>query len=114
MADPFVIRDFFQFFRLWLAVIVTVYFGIVTWQSVYGWYAWLAGSDRYVSLLRRYLVVHGLRLRFRTFWGDVIICTLLTIAFLMVWHAQHVMDRIETTLNPVPFTYATTRPAQHS
>lgn len=93
-------HDLFGFFRIWLGWIVTVYFGIITAQSLWGWYKWLAGGDRYISLLRRYLLVHGLRLRFRAFWGDVIICALLMVAFFMLWHAQLVMDQIERTRTP--------------
>ena len=84
--------DFFGFFRFWLATIVTIYAGVITLQSLRSWYFWLAGSDRYSSLLRRYLLVHGLRLRFKTFWGDVILCGLLCAAFLMIWHAQTVLS----------------------
>ena len=53
---------------------MTIYATVITLQSLWGWYVWLAGSDRYIGLLRRYLIVHGLRLRFTAFWGDVIIC----------------------------------------
>ena len=60
-------EDPFDFFRWWLSTIVTIYATIITLQSLWGWYAWLAGSDKYMTLLRRYLVVHGLRLRFRAF-----------------------------------------------
>ena len=90
--------DFFQFFRFALATVVSVYFTIVTLQSLWGWYVWLAGGGRYSSLLRRYLIVHVLRLRFRTFWGEVIICLLLCLAFSMLWRAQQIMDHIETTV----------------
>ena len=55
--------DFFGFFRFWLATIVTIYASIVTLQSFRNWSSWLAGNDKYSSLLRRYLMVHGLRLR---------------------------------------------------
>ena len=77
--------DLFDFFRWWLAWIVTVYATVITVQSLWGWYVWLAGSDKYISLVRRYIIVQGLRLRFRAFWGDVIICGLLCAAFLMMW-----------------------------
>lgn len=88
-------RDLFQFFRYVLGVIVTIYFLIITLQSLWGWYVWLSAGDRYVSMLRRYLVVQGLRLRFKAFWGDVIICILLAVAFLLLWRAQGIMDRME-------------------
>lgn len=94
-------EDPFDFFRWWLGTIVTIYATIITLQSLWGWYAWLAGSDRYMSLLRRYLIVHGLRLRFTSFWGDVIICVLLTIAFLMLWQAHGIMYQLGSTLHDV-------------
>ena len=78
-------EDPFDFFRWWLSTIVTIYASVITLQSLWGWYAWLAGSDRYMSLLRRYLIVHGLRLRFTAFWGDVIISILLCVVFLLTW-----------------------------
>ena len=49
-------------------------------------------------MLRRYLLVQGLRLRFKTFWGDAIICALLFIAFIMIWRAQTTMDEVERTV----------------
>jgi hypothetical protein len=80
--------DFFNFFRYFLGTVVTIYATVLTLQSLWGWYVWLAGSDKYVSLIRRYVIVQGLRLRFKTFWGDVIICLLLCIAFLILWRGH--------------------------
>ena len=83
--------DFFHFFRIGLGWVVTIYATIITVQSLWGWYVWLAGSDKYMSLLRRYVILQGLRLRFRAFWGDVIICLLLCVAFLILWRAHYLM-----------------------
>jgi hypothetical protein len=83
--------DFFNFFRYVLGTIATVYATVLTLQSLWGWYVFLAGGDKYISMLRRYLVVHGLRLRFKTFWGDVIICGLLCLVFLILLRAHHVV-----------------------
>ena len=94
-------EDPFDFFRWWLSTIVTIYATVITLQSLWGWYVWLAGSDRYMSLLRRYLIVHGLRLRFTAFWGDVIICCLLTVAFLMLWRAHAILYDLGNTLTYV-------------
>jgi hypothetical protein len=94
-------EDPFDFFRWWLGTIATIYASVITLQSLWGWYAWLAGSDRYMSLLRRYLIVHGLRLRFTAFWGDVIICCLLTVAFLMLWRAHALIYQLGYTLQDV-------------
>ena len=101
--------DFFKFFRYMLAWIVSIYATIITAQSLWGWFIWLAGSDRCMSLLRRYVIVHGLRLRFKTFWGDFLICILLAIAFCMLWRAQIIIDNLQTTLNP-PHPSASTHP----
>lgn len=93
--------DFFNFFRYLLGMVVTVYATVITLQSLRGWYLWLAGRDRYVSLLRRYLLVHGLRLRFRTFWGDVIICMLLCVVFALIWRAHGMIYGIGEVLRDV-------------
>ena len=97
----FLPEDPFDFFRWWLGWIATIYATIITVQSLWGWYVWLAGSDKYIALLRRYLLVHGLRLRFRAFWGDVIICGLLCVAFLMLWRAHRLIYDLGHTLQHV-------------
>lgn len=82
--------DLFKFWRYLLAIVVTVYATVITLQSLWGWVVWLSGKDRYRSLLRRYVIVQGLRLRFKTFWGDLLICGLLCVVFLLMW-ALHIM-----------------------
>src|SRR5258708_736258 len=100
--------DLFDFFRYALSAVVTIYATIITAQSLWGWYVWLAGSDKYISLVRRYVIVHGLRLRFRAFWGDVILCLLLSFTFILIWQAHRSMDRLKVALDqlrqtePVP------------
>jgi hypothetical protein len=93
--------DLFDFFRLALGWVVTIYAAIITAQSLWGWYVWLAGSDKYISLIRRYVIVHGLRLRFRAFWGDVIICLLLSFTFVLIWQAHGRMDQLKVALDGV-------------
>ena len=85
--------DFFNFWRWLLAIVGGCYATVVTLQSLWGWYVWLAGRDKYVSLVRRYLIVHGLRLRFKTFWGDVLICLLLCVAFLIMWRLHGLISQ---------------------
>ena len=94
--------DFFNFFRWLLALIVTVYATVITLQSLWGWYNMLAGSDRYVGLVRRYLVVHGLRLRFKAFWGDVVICLLLCVVFLIILYAHQIINDIGEKIGNAP------------
>lgn len=91
--------DFFDFFRYVLGTVATIYAVIVTWQSLYSWYVWLAGSDRYVGVLRRYLILHGLRLRFKTFWGDVIISLLLCVVFCILWRAHTLVNETSASLH---------------
>ncbi|MBV8781624.1 MAG: hypothetical protein JO353_09520, partial [Phycisphaerae bacterium] len=73
-------------------------------QSLWGWYVWLAGQDKYVSLVRRYVIVHGLRLRVRAFGGDVLICLLLTWAFFILWRGHVIIydlgDKLASLRNP--------------
>jgi len=99
MPTFFRTHDLFDFFRFLLGLIVTVYATVLTLQWLWGWYVWLSGADRYTSLLRRYILLQGLRLRFRTFWGDVIICILLCVAFGLMWHAQGLLDEIGQKLS---------------
>ena len=85
--------DLFSFFR-WLAfVFVTIYVTITTLQSLWGWYVFLWQRDRYTNLLRSYVMLHGLRLRVRSFGGDALVCALLCVAFLLIWRAHvHLID----------------------
>ena len=80
--------DPFQFFRLSVAWVATVYATVLLVQSAWGWIVYLSGGDRYMTVIRRYVVLHALRLRFRTFWGDVLICGLLCVIFLLLWRAH--------------------------
>ena len=80
--------DPFLFFRYFLGWVVTIYATILTVQWAWSWIKWLSGEEKYVSLLRRYVIVHGLRLRFTSFWPDLLMCLLLTVAFLLMWELQ--------------------------
>jgi hypothetical protein len=93
--------DFFNLWRWLLFIVGTIYFLVITAQSLYGWYVWLAGGERYISLVRQYMIVQGLRLRFKTFWGDVLICLLLCVAFLLVWRAHVVIHDLGMKLADV-------------
>jgi hypothetical protein len=83
--------DPFQFFRLTVAWIATIYATVVTQQYLWGWVVYLSGSDKYMTLVRRYLIIHALRLRFKTFWGDVIICILLCVVFVLLYRLHGVL-----------------------
>ncbi len=53
--------DFFNFFRYLLGTVVTVYATIITAQSLWNWYVWFQGPDKFITLARRYVIVQGLR-----------------------------------------------------
>jgi hypothetical protein len=91
--------DFFIFFRYVLTVIASIYATVVTLQSLYGWYIWLSGADKYVAMVRRYVIVHGLRLRVKSFWGDVVVCVLLCVVLLLLWRAHEQVALIEPWQN---------------
>ena len=91
--------DPFTFFRWGLFIVVSVYVSIVSIQQGYSWYVWLMSEDRYIAVLRRYVIVHGLRLRFATFWGDVLICGLLCIVFVLLFWAHRIIEATSRALS---------------
>ena len=91
--------DAFDFFRWVLSIIATIYATVITLQSLWSWVVWLSGDEKYVTMLRRYVVVQGLRVRFKTFWGDMVICVLLSIAFLIIWRAHVIIYDIGAKLS---------------
>jgi hypothetical protein len=90
--------DPFNFFRWGLFIVVSVYCTIITLQQGWSWYVWLMDDDRYITILRQYVIVHGLRLRFSTFWGDVLICVLLGLVFLILFWAHRILLQIDYVL----------------
>jgi hypothetical protein len=106
----FMSLDLFDFFRYALAWVASIYATIITVQSLYTWWVWLAGQDKYISLVRRSVIVHGLRLRFRACLGDVLICILLCVAMVVIWVAHGRMGRLRLALDraraPVPVVTA--------
>jgi hypothetical protein len=87
--------DFFDFFRWVLGTVVTIYATVVLAQSLYGWWVYLSGEGRYLSLMRRYIMLQGLRLRIRTFGGDALICVLLTVVWVLLLRAHQVVAKID-------------------
>jgi hypothetical protein len=90
--------DLFDFFRRALATVVTIYATLVTGQSLLGWYRWLNEPQQYISILRRYVVISGLRLKFSVFWTDVVICVLLCVTFVLLFHAHGIVGHVAGTL----------------
>jgi hypothetical protein len=97
----FAFDDLFTFYRFWLGWIVTIYASVLTVRSLWGWYVWLAGQDRHISLVRRYILVHGLRLRLTSFFGDLVVCLLLCVAFVVMMVAHAEIQRLGEALERV-------------
>lgn len=87
--------DLFDVFRWLLGTVVTVYATVVTCQWIWTWWVWLtrpqAGYERQFALLRRYLMLHGLRLRLARFGGDILVIIGLSIVFLLLFQAHLVV-----------------------
>lgn len=90
--------DFFDFFRYFLGTVVSIYATVVTLQWAYGWYISLSIEGRFYALARRYLMLHGLRLRFTTFGGDVLICILLLVVWVLLVQAHHLVALLHESL----------------
>src|SRR5688500_1210945 len=84
--------DLFDLFRWLLGTIVTIYATVVLIQWAWGWWVWLtrpdAAYERHFALLRRYLVVHGLRIRLTSFGRDLLVIVGLCIVFLLLFWAH--------------------------
>ena len=87
--------DFFNFFRYVLTTVATIYVTVITLQSLYGWYVYLSGEGKYYSMARRYLMLHGLRIRIKTFGGEVLVCILLTVVMALLLRAHQLVARID-------------------
>ncbi len=88
--------DFFNFFRWALGTVVTIYATVVTWQSLYGWWVYLGGEGRYMSLMRRYVMLQGLRLRIKTFGADALVCVLLLVVWVLLLRAHQLFAEIDS------------------
>jgi uncharacterized membrane protein len=83
--------DLFNFFRWVLATVVTIYAVIVTVNWALGWHQYLSQPGRTMSMMGRYLQIHGLRLKFVKFLGDLLICLLLCVIFVMLLRAHAIL-----------------------
>lgn len=78
--------DLFMLYRRLLVIFCSIYAGIRLMQTIGRWFKFLAFPDRSRRLLRSYLFVHILRVRWRRFGPEYIqIGGLLCILTLIVW-----------------------------
>ena len=87
--------DFFNFFRWVLGTVVTIYATVTTIQSIYGWWVVLSSQGKYMSLVRSYVMLQGLRLRVKSFGGDVLVCVLLCVVWVLLFRAHELVGRID-------------------
>jgi hypothetical protein len=51
-----------------------------------------------MSMLRRYVILQGLRMRVREFGLDILMCILLTVAFCITWRAHYLMEDLKASV----------------
>ena len=87
--------DLFDLFRWLLGTVATVYATVLLCQWAWTWWVWLsrpaAGYERHFAILRRYLVIHGLRLRLKRFGGDLLVIVGLCVVFALLFEAHRVV-----------------------
>lgn len=83
------LEDPFLFWRFLLLTVVTIYTTITLAQTAWAYYVYLTAPDRYTSLLRRYVTLHTLRLRTKTFRGDLAIIALQLLALTLIACLHH-------------------------
>lgn len=81
-------RDLFEFWRLVLGILCTVYATVVTIRSLWGWCVYFSAPDRSTALMRRYVVVQLLRLQPGRFTWELLQIGfwLVMLALLLRWH----------------------------
>jgi hypothetical protein len=96
--------DLFDLFRWLLGTIVTIYATIVLLQWAWSWWVWLTrpdpGYERHFALLRRYLVIHGLRIRVTRFGVDLLVIIGLCIVFVLLLWAHMIIYDIDDMMRP--------------
>ncbi len=93
--------DFFNFFRWVLGTVVTIYATVITVNWAVGWHQFLSQPGRTFSMMGRYLLIHGLRVRLLDFLGDLLICLLLCVIFIMLMYGHSILAGTESAYNDV-------------
>jgi hypothetical protein len=93
--------DPFNFFRWVLGTVVTIYASIITINWAIGWHEYLSQPGRTMSMMSRYLLIHGLRVRLLSFLGDLLICLLLCVTFIMLLYGHSILSGAESAYNDV-------------
>jgi hypothetical protein len=82
--------DLFQFYRWELAVVLTIYAGVITGQWLLGWLKWF-GSSRQTAVLGRYASVLLLQIKIRRFAWELLQIVALLAAFGLVVYWNHLI-----------------------
>jgi hypothetical protein len=64
--------DFFDWWRWMLTIVCTIYASVITLRSLWEWIVYFAAPDRTTVMMRKYTIVHLLRLRMRAFSGELL------------------------------------------
>ncbi len=82
----------FELFRWQLAVICTIYAGVVTWQSLWSWLTWF-NTSRPAAAVGRYAGLLLLRIRMRPFLWELLQIAVLIALFGYIVHWNHLLLR---------------------
>lgn len=78
--------DLFEFWRLALGIICTIYAIVVTVHSLWQWVIYLSGSGKTTAIMRTYVIVSLMRLSPRRFSSELIqMAFWLTMLVLFLW-----------------------------
>ncbi len=81
-------RDTFELYRLMLGTVCTIYALAVTGRSLWEWIVYLSQPDRNTKMLRQYVIVQFLRLRWKRFAREIGLIGLYLVALAGVLYAH--------------------------
>ena len=75
-----------------IVVICGIYATVITVRSLLGWVNYFSGADRTANLMRQYLVVHLLRLRWDRFTKELLLIVFYLAVFLALLFSHELGD----------------------
>jgi hypothetical protein len=81
-------HDSFEVYRILLGTVCTIYALVVTSRSLWEWIVYLSQPDRQTKLLRQYVIVQFLSLRWKRFAGEFALIAAYLLALAGVLYAH--------------------------
>ena len=77
-------RDLFESWRLLLTTVCSIYALVITGKSLWEWVVYLSAPDKATTLMRSYVISSLLRIRVRSFAGELIQIAFWSAALLLI------------------------------